>query len=188
MTNAPDVFIYLIWQCIIVAAVSVWYQSKTLTVTNFIIFLGLFFVYLFSAGTFTLISLSFGLVGLVSARILNWQKQRLTLKTEFMRNTYLAIAFFSIPLTLLKSLPENYVGLSWLAVAVMYYILSVLLKTFKYRWMAHLTLIATIIYVMIFGLSTLNDTMMLVTLFAIGIVASIISIIFTKQKIKLSKG
>ena len=183
LTEVPDVFIFLIWQCILVTAAAIWFQSKTLTVTNFLIFLGLFFVYLITAGGFSIISLSFGIVALISARILNWQKQRLTLKTEFMRNIYLAIAFFSIPFTLAKSLPNEYIGLSWLVVSVLYYILSIVLKTFKYRWMAHLTLIGTIFYVLIFGLSSLDTTFKIITLFSIGIVTFIISILFTRHKV-----
>jgi len=183
-TQVPDVFIFLIWQCILVTVIAIWYQSKTLTVINFFIFLALFFVYLITVGGFTLISLSFGVVALISARIMNWQKQRLTLKTEFMRNIYLAIAFFSIPFTLLKSLPSEYIGLSWLAISVIYYVLSIVLKTFKYRWMAHLTLIASIFYVLIFGLSTLDTTFKILTLFSIGIVTFIISILFTRFKKK----
>lgn len=182
----PDVFIYLIWQSILVTIISVWYKSKTLTFANFIIFCGLFFIYLFTTETFTLISLSFGIVGLINARILNWQKLRLTLQTEMMRNAYLAIAFFSIPFTLLKSLPSNYIGLSWLAVAIIYYILSIVLKTFKYKWMAHLTLLATIFYVIVFGLSSLDNTYKIVTLFSIGIVTVIISVLSTNLNRKLT--
>lgn len=182
-TEIPDVYILLIWQCVLVTSAAVWYRSKTLTVTNFMIFLLLFFVYLISAGEFTLISLSFGIVALVSARILNWQKERLTIQTEFMRNTYLSVAFFSIPFTLLKSLPGEYIALSWLAVSVIYYALSIILRTFKYRWMGHLTLMAAILYVLAFGLSNLDTTFKIITLFSIGIVTVTISILFTKYKL-----
>lgn len=185
-TTIPNMFILLIWQSILVTITSLWYKSKAITVTNFLIFLSLFIVYLFTTGEFTIISLSFGIVALISARILNWQKKRLTLKTELMRNTYLGIAFFSIPFTLLKSLPDQFIAFSWLAVAIVYYVLSILLRNFKYRWMGHLTLVATIMFVFLFGLSHLDPTYKITTLASIGVVAFAVSILFTKFRLKLS--
>jgi hypothetical protein len=72
---------------------------------------------------------------------------RLALKTELMRNAYLARAFVIIPYGLYHAVPKNYVSLSWLSAAVFYFIMSLILKNKKYRWMAILTIFLAVIYV-----------------------------------------
>ena len=183
-TVLPDVYIYLIWQSLIVAGMAIWFKSKNIIVANFLIFLFIFVAYLSTAGSFEIISLSFGIVALVSARTLNWQKERLTLKTEMMRNVYLGVAFFSIPLTLMKSLPGDYIGLSWLGVTILYYVLSVVLRNNKYQWMAHFTLMATILYSFIIGISGSITLLKIITFISTGIVLLAVSIMFTRLKHK----
>lgn len=183
-TDLPDVYIYLIWQSLIVAGTAIWFKSKKIIVANFLIFLLIFVAYLAAAGSFQLISLSFGIVALISARLLNWQKTRLTLQTEMMRNVYLSVAFVSIPFTLLKSVPEEYVGLSWLAVALIYYLLSGYLHNLKYRWMAHLTLVATILFSLAMGVSGQISILKVITILASGAVFVGVSIFFAKLRIQ----
>ncbi len=91
--DRPNFFILLSWQSLLVISVAIWFRSKIIVVANFYIYLIIFFAYLLMAGKVTTISLSFGIVALLSARIMNWQKNRLNLKTEVMRNSYLASAF-----------------------------------------------------------------------------------------------
>ncbi len=115
----------------------------------------LFVAYLFRAGTVSMVSIVFGLVALLSARVLNWRKDRLELKTDMMRNAYLASAFFIIPYALYHTVPAAYVSMSWVVVAIFYFAMSVLLKNNrKYRWMALLTFCVTIGYVFIVDIGT----------------------------------
>jgi hypothetical protein len=93
----------------------------------------MFFGYLIVAESAGGISLSFGIVALISARILNWKKDQLELKTEQMRNAYLLSALFIIPYALYQMFPAGYVSLSWIAIAIIYYFLSIILKNVKYR-------------------------------------------------------
>jgi uncharacterized membrane protein len=181
--NTPDYFVWLGWQSIIVVSTAVWFRSRFIIVANFVIYLAVFVAYLFIAGTLSAISMNFGLIALLSARILNWQKQRLELKTETMRNAYLGSAFFILPYALYHSVPEGYVSLSWLGVALFYYLISVALKNKKYRWMALLTLVLTIAYVIIVDLVKLEPTYRILSFVVLGVVLLMVSVVYTKKKL-----
>jgi hypothetical protein len=181
--SMPDYFVWLGWQSIIVVSTAVWFRSRFIIVANFIIFLVVFVAYLFIAGTLSAVSLNFGVIALLSARILSWQKQRLELRTEKMRNAYLGSAFFIFPYALYHSVPEGYVSLSWLGVALFYYIVSVVLKNKKYRWMALMTLVLIVAYVIIVDLVKLEPTFRILSFVVLGLVLLMVSVVYSKKKL-----
>lgn len=180
--NKPDFFVWLCWQSLIVVSTAVLFRSKIIIVANFVIYLIIFFTYLIIAGSMDIVSLSFGFVALLSARILNWQRNRLELKTEIMRISYLATAFFIFPYALYHIVPRDYVGLSWISVALFYYLISIVLKNKKYRWMALLTLLLTVFYILFIGITKLEPVYRIISFLVLGIVLIIISIFYTRMK------
>jgi len=180
----PDFFVFLSWQSLLVISTAIWYRSKFIIVANFIIFLIIFITYLILSKEITPGSLSFGIVALVSARIMNWQKHRLELKTEIMRNAYLASAFFMFPYALYHIVPEGYVIIAWVGITLVYYILSHILKNIKYRWMALATLLLTVLYILAIGLIRLEPGLRILSFILLGMVLLITSIIYTRLKSK----
>ncbi|GAB4366032.1 MAG: hypothetical protein Kow0042_05650 [Calditrichia bacterium] len=180
----PDSFIWLSWQSLLVIITAIWFRSKIIVLANFIIFLIIYIAHLILTEKVGFISLSFGVVALLSARIMNWKKHRLELKTEFMRNAYLTTAFIIIPYALYHSVPGAYVSLSWIGVALFYYILSMALNNKKYRWMALLTLLLTVIYVLVIGIARLEPVFRIVSFIALGVVLIVISILYTRSRLK----
>ncbi|MCL4512249.1 MAG: DUF2339 domain-containing protein [Bacteroidetes bacterium] len=184
--KTPYSFVWLCWQSLLVVSTSVWFRSKFIVVTNFIIYAIIFIAYLVLAGTVSATSLSFGVVALVSARILNWQRHRLELRTELMRNAYLIAAFFIFPYALYYIVPSDYISLSWIAVAILYYVLSLILKSIKYRWMALSTFLLTALYLLIIGITKLEPVYRIVSFLILGIALLIISFIYARTRIKTS--
>jgi uncharacterized membrane protein len=182
--ESSDYFIWLSWQSLLVVSTAVWFRSKFIIVANFIIYLMIFFAYLITAEATGSISLSFGLVALISARILNWQKDRLELTTEQMRNAYLLSALFIIPYSFYQMFPAGYVSLTWIALAIIYYMLSILLNNKKYRWMALATYILTVIYVFAFGITSNETTMTIISFIVLGASLIFVSISYSRKKIK----
>ena len=178
----PNGFIWLCWQSIIVISTAVWYKSRFIITANFFIYMIILAAYLFMADGFSIISLSFGAAALLTARILNWKKDSLELKTEHMRNSYLIIALLYIPFILHNIMPEGYAALSWLGVAVMYYLFSLILKNKKYRWMSFLTLIMSIFYISILGLTSSELIYKIISFLVLGSVLIAISVIYSKMK------
>jgi len=183
----PGYFALLCWQSIIVISTAIWFRSKFIILANFLIYIIIFITYLVMEGRISSISLSFGIVALLSARILNWKKDRLELKTEQMRNAYLLTALVIIPYALYHSMPEGWASVSWIGVAIIYYVLSLLLHNKKYRWMALLTLGLTVVYVFIIGISSSSSTYKIVSFLILGAVLILISLIYSRNKLKTEK-
>ena len=182
--NKPDYFIVLCWQSTLVVIAALWFRSKIIIVANLVIYVSIFIAYLFSADAVNGISLSFGIVALISARVINWQKHRLEIQTEFMRNIYLAGAFIAFPYALYHLVPGGYVSLSWVGIALFYYLLSIVLKNNKYRWLALNTLALTVFYVFIFGIAKFEPVTRVVSFIVLGIVLIAISLTYSRQKSK----
>lgn len=186
--SQPDLFVWLCWQSLLVICTAIWFRSKIIVFANFIIYLLIFIGFLGSDGKTGYISMSFGIVSILSARVMNWQKARLELKTEFMRNAYLVTAFFTIPYALFTMVPAGYVPLSWAGAALVYYCLSLVLKNKKYRWMALLTLLLTVFYLLFIGTLKLGAGYRIISFIVLGILLLVVSLIYTRSKSKHTTG
>ena len=178
----PDFFILLCWQSLLVVSTALWFRSKFIIIANFFMYLLVFILYVVLNGKLNSVSISYGIVALLSARILNWKKERLELKTDLMRNAYLILGLLIIPYALYHTLPEVWVSVSWIFVALLYYLLSVVLKSKKYRWMALATLLLTIGYIFVFGISRLEPTYKIISFLVLGIVLLVVSLMYAKSK------
>jgi hypothetical protein len=185
--NKPDFFVWLSWQSVIVVSTAVWFRSKFIVVANFVIFLLIFLTFLVLSGTTSGISLSFGIVALLSARVLNWKKDRLELKTEQMRNAYLLTALLIIPYSLYHMMPSGYVAFSWIGVAILYYIFSLLLKNAKYRYMSLATFLLTVGYVFILGITSQEVVFKILSFLVLGAALVIISVGYARSRNKSAK-
>jgi uncharacterized membrane protein len=179
-SRIPDTFIWLSWQSVLVLATAIYFRSRFIVVANFAFYILLLLSYLVSASAVGAISLSFGAIALISARILNSQKHRLEIKTEMLRFTYLGAAFVIFPYALYYTVPEGYVPLSWMGVALFYYIMHRILKNQRYQLMALLTLSLTVVYVAIIGIVRLEPALRIVSFLALGTVLLSVSIIYSK--------
>ncbi len=179
---SPEVFIWLSGQSLVVVATALWFRSRLIVVANFFIYVSIVLAYMAVAKEESGISLGFGVVALLSARVLNWKKERLELKTELMRNAYLASAFVVFPYALYHLVPGAYVGVAWIGVALAYYLMNLIVRNPKYRWMGHLTLLLTVLYVIVAGITQLAPTYRIVSFLALGSVLLAVSLIFTQVR------
>lgn len=179
---SPEVFIWLSAQSLVVVATALWFRSRFIVVANFFIYAAIVLAYMVVAKEETGISLGFGVVALLTARILNWQKERLELRTESMRNAYLASAFIVFPYALYHLVPRAYVSVSWVGVAVVYYLMNLIVRNPKYRWMGHLTLLLTVGYVIVAGVTRLTPAYRIVSFLVLGTVLLAVSLIFTRVR------
>lgn len=178
--SQPWNLIYLCWQSILVISTAVWFKSRFIIVANFIIFLIVLAAYLFSYWILKTEAISFGVTALISARVLNWQKGRLELKTESIRLSYLVIALVWIPYLFYCVLPSVYVGLSLLALALVYFGIGKLIKNVRYRWMAVMTLLITVFYLMIFGITNPDIYYKIISFLAAGVILIITSAVYNR--------
>ncbi|MCF6268928.1 MAG: DUF2339 domain-containing protein [Melioribacteraceae bacterium] len=180
----PELFIWLSWQSILVVTTAILFRSKIIIVANFLIYLILVLGTLFFASGSAISFVNIAIVSLLSARILNSQKDNLDLKTEAMRNAYLSIAFLLLPYATFLLAPIEYVGFTWLGIAILYYAFSMILKNNKYRWMAMMTLAITILYTLVLGILHPDNEFKVIAFITVGVVLIIISFVYAKVKPK----
>lgn len=181
LVGLPKVYLLLSVQSLIVVSLALWFRNRLIIVMNSILFLVILLVYLFLAKPVDGVNFSFALVPLVSARIINWQKARLNIKTDLIRNLYLIEGFFMVLYALYHGLPRQFVALSWTGAALFYFILSFLLKNKKYRYMALGTMICAAIYIFIVNLASIEILYRVLALLLLALVSIGISIYYNNQ-------
>ncbi len=177
----PHSFIFLAWQSLLVISTALWFRSQIIVSANFFIFLLIFIVYMVVQGNVASVSLSFGIVALLSARIMNFQKNRLQLQTEMMRNAYLGSAFFILPWAMYHIVSPAWVIVSWISIALLYFGLSRLLSNVKYRWMGIGTMMVTVIYIFIIGIQNPDPFLRIASFLILGLSLLGISVMYNKN-------
>jgi hypothetical protein len=185
--HSPDYFVWLGWQSLLVIITAIWFRSRIIVIANIAIYLAIYLAYLRLAPSYDLVNLSYAVSALLSARILNWKKERLTLKTDLIRNLYLTCAFIIILYGLKHAIPANYVSLSWLGAGLFYFAISALLSNIKYRWMAILTIFATVVHVFAIDLSRINPGFRIILFLAVGMVLVLLSLFYARYRRNLVK-
>jgi uncharacterized membrane protein len=182
LAHAPEVFVWLSAQSVVVVATAIWFRSRFIIVANFFIFAAIVITYAAVTRQESGISVVFGVVALATARILNWQQHRLELKTDLMRNVYLVSAFVIFPYAGYHLVPVKYVALVWIALASAYYLVNVTVQNQKYRWMGHGTLVLTTIYVIGAGVSRFEPVYRVLSFLALGATLLTVSILFARAR------
>jgi hypothetical protein len=176
----PDSFFWLSLQSLLVVSIALWFRSRILVVVNSMIYVGILVGYFALSPSSHPVNFSFALVALASARVMNWQKERLTLRTEMLRNVYLFIAFVLIFYALYRAVPPQYVTLGWTLTAVGYFLLSYLLKSNKYRLMAISAMLVTVVYLFLIDLASLDPRFRVAAFMFLGLAAVMISLYYTR--------
>ena len=181
----PRAYFLLALQSLLVVTMAIWFRSRFIVIMNSILFIILLILYLSTADPGNLMNISFSIVGLATARILNWKKELLTIQTDFIRNVYLVAAFVMVLFTLYHLLPGQYITLSWTLGAVVYFLVSLLLKNPKYRYMALGSMIAAALYLFIHDLAHIELVYRIIALLFLAIISISISFYYThKTKIE----
>lgn len=187
LVKLPTAYTFLAIQSLLVLTMALWFRSKILVIMNTMLFVGILLFYLAVSPSVKPVNFSFALIALVSARIINWKKVVLNLKTELIRNTYLTVAFFMVLFALYHAVDKHYVSLSWSAAAVVYFILSVLIKNIKYRYLALFTLVVTTFYLFLVDLKNMETGFRVVAFLCLALVCLGASLYYTRKLRKKSK-
>jgi hypothetical protein len=179
-TAVPTSFLWLSLQSLLVVSMALWFRSRILVVVNSLILASILLAYLVTAPTSHWVNFGFVVVAHTSARIMNWQKERLTLRTESLRNVYLFIAFSMVLYALFKVVPGQYVTLSWTLAAIGYFLFSYILRNIKYRLMAMGVLLATVTYLFLVDLARLAPQFRVAAFLFLGLMALLISFFYTR--------
>ncbi len=181
-SGLPNVYFLLVLQSFLVVSMALWFRSKIIVVANSILFVSILIIYLITSESVDVTNFAFAFTALATARILNWKKERLTLKTDVFRNIYLFVAFFMILFSLNNALPNDHVTLAWTATAIGFFILSILLHNFKYRYLSIATIIVTAVHLFLVDLRQMEIGFKVIAFLIFAIISIGISIFYRKMK------
>ncbi len=181
----PDSFLLLICQSFLVLVLALWYRSHIITLINTFLLVFLAIGYYSISGELNGVNFSIPVVAFLSARLINWQKERLNIKTDFIRNIYLFTLFFSLLYATHKGLPPQYITVTWLGIAGIYFGLSILIKSIKYRWMGMGNLLVSAFYLFLVDMAKSDLIFRILAFLAFAIISIGISAYYVK---KLKKG
>lgn len=177
----PRAFMLLALQSLLVVSVALWFRSRFMVVMNTFLVIGLLITYLALPGNGHTINFTFAMVALVTARVLNWKKKRLEIRTELIRNIYLIAGASMLLYSLHEVVPAHFISLSWVLSAVVFFMLSLLLHNIKYRWLAIGTMIVTVFYVFIVDLKSISLGYRIVALMLISVISLGISVFYSRR-------
>ena len=177
----PRVYLLLSVQSLLVVSMALWFRNKLIIIMNSMLFLTILALYLFSSKNVSGINFCFTIIALFSARIINWKKSRLQIKTDSIRNLYMLAGFFMMLLALLHAVPRQFVTFSWTMAALLYFIISILLKNIKYRFMALGTMICAAFYLFIVDLARIELIYRVLALLFLAAISIGISIYYTNR-------
>lgn len=180
----PGAYTLLAVQSLLVVSVALWFRSRFLVVINTLLFLILLILYLVNPLSQGSTNFSFMLVAFVTARVINWKKDRLNLKTELVRNLYLFSGFVMTLFALHHAMPDSLVIVSWIFSAVVFLLLSHLLKNMKYRWLAIAALVASAIHLLVVDISHMDTGLRILVFLLFAVISIAVSVIYTKYLIK----
>jgi hypothetical protein len=184
--NVPRVFLMLSVQSLLVVSMALWFRSRIIVVMNLFLFIFLIVTYAVSSGHLHLVNFAFPAVAFFSARIINWQKDRLNIRTELIRNTYLVLLFLTLLYAIYKAVPGHYVTLSWTLTAALYFVLSIVLKNVKYRYLAVSTMLATAIYLFAVDLARIGMVYRILAFLFLALISIAISAYYVR-KLKVNR-
>lgn len=177
----PEIYLLLPVQSLLVVSIALWFRNRLIVVMNSLLFLLMLLVYLISSKSINSVNFSFAIIALVSARVVNWQSSRLKIETHIMRNLYLIEGFIMVLLALYHSMPKQFITLSWIMAALLYFILSVFLKNVKYRYMALGTMICAALYLFLVDLSSIEMIYRVMALLVLSVISIGISMYYSSR-------
>jgi hypothetical protein len=180
----PAAYMLLSAQSFLVVSMALWFRSRFIVVMNTILFVMLLIFYLFTTGNHNATNFSFMLVAFITARFINWKKERLNIKTEHIRNLYLVSGFIMTLVAFYHAVPSSYITASWIGAAILFLIVGRLINNIKYRWLAIATLVSSGIKLIFVDLAHIDIVLRILMLLLLAIISISVSILYTKYLIK----
>lgn len=180
----PASYLFLALQSLLVVSMALWFRSRFIVVMNTLLFVGIMALYLYESKSTNSTNLTLMLVAFISARVINWKKERLNIKTEFVRDLYLISGFIMTLIAFYHASPPSYITASWIFAAVLFLALSMLMKNIKYRWLSIATMVASAIRLVFVDMSSIDIGYRVLVFLGLAIISITVSILYTRYFIK----
>ena len=176
----PKAYTLLSIQSLLVVSMALWFRSRFIVVINTFLFLMLLALYLNDEQSYSATNFSFMLIAFFSARIINWKKDRLQLKTELIRNVYLLAGWIMTLVAVYHVVPDAWITASWIFAAILFFVTSLLLKNIKYRWLAIASVLASACKLIFVDFANIDIVFRILLFMVLAVVSIGASILYTK--------
>ncbi len=176
----PKAYLFLAVQSFLVVSVALWFRSRFMVIANIFLFILLLILYLKDPVNDVGTNFAFMLVAFITARVMNWKKERLNLKTDFIRNLYLISGFIMTLISFHHAMPKSYITVSWIAAAIFFFVFGYLIKNIKYRWLAIATLIASAVNLVFVDMKNMEIGFRILIFLVMAVISIAVSIVYTK--------
>ena len=176
----PQAYMLLAVQSLLVVSMALWFRSRFIVVMNTILFVMLLIFYLYDKSNLSATNFSFMMVAFITARVINLKKERLNIKTEFIRNIYLVSGFVMTLIAFYHAFPSSYITVSWIFAAMLFFLMSRLIHNIKYRWLAIAALVVSGIKLILVDLSSIDIGFRILVFLLLAIISITVSILYTK--------
>lgn len=180
----PQSYLLFALQSLLVVSMALWFRSRFIVIMNMLLFAGFMAFYLNDSGSSNIANFTFMLVAYLSARIINWKKDRLNIKTELVRDVYLLCGLIMTLIAFYHASPPSYITASWIFAAVLLFGFSLLMKNKKYRWLAIAVMVASAIRLIFVDMSSIDIGYRVLVFLVLAVISITISILYTKYLIK----
>ncbi|MCF6333779.1 MAG: hypothetical protein L3J11_10895 [Draconibacterium sp.] len=184
MFGLPKSYLLFALQSLLVVSMALWFRSRFIVTMNMLLFLGFMVFYLNDSGSSNSANFTFMLVAYISARVVNWKKERLNIKAELVRNVYLISGLIMTLIAFYHVSPSSYITASWIFAAVLLFLLSLLIKNIKYRWLAIAAMVASAIRLIFVDMSSIDIGYRVLVFLVLAVISITVSILYTKYLIK----
>lgn len=180
----PDSYGLFALQSLLVVSFALWFRSRFMVVMNTLLFLVFMVFSLQSHQNNHFSNFSFMLVAFVSARIINWKKERLNIKTELVRNLYLLTGFGMTLVAFYHVSPPSYITATWIFAGIFFFLVSYLLKNIKYRWLAISAMVVSALRLIFVDMASVDIGYRILAFLGLAIISITVSIWYTKYLIR----
>jgi hypothetical protein len=181
LVGFPRIYLLLSAQSLLVVSMALWFRNKLIVLMNSMLFLVILAVYMLTSQPVDGVNFSFAIAALLTARLINWQNNRLKIETDLIRNLYMIEGFVMVLFALIHAVPKQFVTLSWTMAALLYFLLSIVLKNVKYRYMALGTMICAAFYLFIVDLARIDLVYRILALLFLAAISIGISIYYSNR-------
>lgn len=176
----PKSYPLFVMQSLLVVSLALWFRSRFIVIMNLILFLFIVGLYTRESSISDITNFSILLVAIISARIINWKKERLQIKTELVRDVYLVAGLFMTFFAFYHLSTPSYITASWIFSGVLLFLLGVLLKNKKYRWMAIVVMLISAIRLIFVDMSSIDIGYRVLVFLILAIISIAVSVLYTK--------
>ena len=181
LVGLPRVYLLLSVQSLVVVSMALWFRNRLIIVMNCLLFLSILLIYLFLSKPVDGVNFSFALVPLISARIINWQKARLNIKTDLIRNLYLILGFFMVLYALYHGLPKAICDSFMDCGSITLFFTQFFAKEYKIQIYGLGTMICAALYLFIIDLASIEIIYRVLALLFLAVVSIGISVYYSNR-------